>query len=151
MPDLHVPTSLSTETVVAISHLSRSFGAKKALDDVSLVVRRGCVFGLVGENGAGKSTLIKHLLGLWRAETGAVRVFGLDPVSDPVAVLGRIGYLSEEPDLPGWMRVGELLRYAEAFYPRWDTTYAEQLRDQFALDSEARVKTLSKASARDWV
>lgn len=144
MPDLAVPTSLSTETVVAVSHLSRRFGATKALDDVSLVVRRGCVFGLVGENGAGKSTLIKHLLGLWRAETGAVRVFGLDPVSDPVAVLGRIGYLSEEPDLPGWMRVGELLRYAEAFYPRWDTTYAEQLRDQFALDSDARVKTLSK-------
>ena len=84
------------------------------------------MFGLVGENGAGKSTLIKHLLGLWRAETGTVRLFGLDPVSDPVAVLGRIGYLSEEPDLPGWMRVGELLRYTQAFYPRWDTTYAEQ-------------------------
>jgi ABC-2 type transport system ATP-binding protein len=144
VPDLHLPASLSTETVVAVSHLSRSFGAKQALDDVSLVVRRGCVFGLVGENGAGKSTLIKHVLGLWLAETGSVRVFGLDPVSDPVAVLGRIGYLSEEPDLPGWMRVGELLRYTQAFYPRWDTTYAEHLRDQFGLDPDARIKTLSR-------
>lgn len=144
MPDLHVPTPVSTETVVAVSHLSRSFGAKMALNDVSLGIPRGAVFGLVGENGAGKSTLIKHLLGLWRAETGTVRLFGLDPVSDPVAVLGRIGYLSEEPDLPGWMRVGELLRYMQAFYPRWDTAYAEQLRDQFALDPEARIKTLSK-------
>jgi ABC-2 type transport system ATP-binding protein len=144
VPDLQVRASLSTDTVAAVSHLSRRFGAKQALDDVSLVVRRGCVFGLVGENGAGKSTLIKHLLGLWRAETGTVRVFGLDPVSDPVAVLGRIGYLSEEPDLPGWMRVGELLRYTEAFYPRWDAAYAGQLRDQFALDSGARVRTLSK-------
>ena len=132
------------ETVAAVSHLTRSFGAKKALNEVSLSVPKGAVFGLVGENGAGKSTLIKHLLGLWRAETGSVRVFGLDPVSDTVAVLGRIGYLSEEPDLPGWMRVGELLRYTQAFYPRWDTAYAEQLRDRFALDPEARIKTLSK-------
>src|SRR5207244_2047814 len=107
-------------------------------------VTPGCVFGLVGENGAGKSTLIKHLLGFWRAQTGTVRLFGLDPVSDPVAVLGRIGYLSEEPDLPEWMRVGELLRYTQAFYPRWDTTYAERLRDQFALDPDARIRTLSK-------
>jgi ABC-2 type transport system ATP-binding protein len=114
------------------------------LDDVSLAVTRGCVFGLVGENGAGKSTLIKHLLGLWRAETGTVRLWGTDPVSDPVAILGRIGYLSEDPDLPGWMRVGELLRYTQAFYPRWDASYADHLRRQFALDLELRIKTLSK-------
>jgi ABC-2 type transport system ATP-binding protein len=143
VPD-HAPSSVSTETVVAVTHLSRSFGSKKALNDVSLGVPKGAVFGLVGENGAGKSTLIKHLLGLWRAEIGTVRLFGLDPVSDPVAVLARIGYLSEEPDLPGWMRVGELLRYTQAFYPRWDMAYAEQLRDQFGLDPDARIKTLSK-------
>jgi ABC-2 type transport system ATP-binding protein len=68
------------EVVAVVSHLSRTFGAKRALDDVSLAVTRGCVFGLVGENGAGKSTLIKHLLGLWRAETGTVRLWGTDPV-----------------------------------------------------------------------
>jgi ABC-2 type transport system ATP-binding protein len=130
--------------VIAVEHLSRSFGTTRALADVSLVVDPGCVFGLVGENGAGKSTLIKHLLGLWRAQAGTVRLFGLDPVADPVTVLGRIGYLSEEPDLPGWMRVWELLRYTQAFYPRWDTAYAAQLRNQFGLDPEARIKTLSK-------
>ena len=129
---------------VVVSHLSRTFGTKKALDDVSLAVKPGCVFGLVGENGAGKSTLIKHLLGFWRAETGTVRMFGLDPVAEPVAVLARIGYLSEEPDLPGWMRVVELLHYTQAFYPRWDTAYAERLREEFGLDPEARIKTLSK-------
>ncbi|HZM93218.1 MAG TPA: ABC transporter ATP-binding protein [Vicinamibacterales bacterium] len=144
MRELHAHDSRPVEPVIAVEHLSRSFGTTKALVDVSLVITAGCVFGLVGENGAGKSTLIKHLLGLWRAETGTVRLFGIDPVSDPVAVLGRVGYLSEEPDLPGWMRVGELLRYTEAFYPRWDTTYADHLRDQFALDPDARVKTLSK-------
>jgi ABC-2 type transport system ATP-binding protein len=130
--------------VIDVAHLSRSFGDKLALNDVSFTVTPGCVFGLVGENGAGKSTLIKHLLGLWRAQTGTVRLFGLDPVADPVAVLGRLGYLSEEPDLPGWMRVWELLRYTQAFYPRWDTTYAEHLREQFVLDPDSRIKTLSK-------
>src|SRR5262245_26585487 len=116
------------DAAVDVSHLSRTFGAKKALDDVSFQVERGGVFGLDGENGSGKSPLIKHLLGLWRAESGSVGVFGLDPVADPVGVLGRIGYLSEEPDLPGWMRVWELLRYTRAFYPRWDSEYAERLR-----------------------
>jgi len=132
------------EPVVAVTGLSRAFGAMKALNDVTLELPPGRVFGLVGENGAGKSTLIKHLLGLWRAETGRVRVFGLDPVSEPIAVLGRVGYLSEQPDLPGWMRVAELLRYTQAFYPQWDTTYAAQLLNQFSLDPDARVKTLSK-------
>src|ERR1044071_4009332 len=124
----------SADAVVAITNLSRRFGSKTALDDVSLYVPRGGVFGLVGENGAGKTTLIKHILGLLRAENGSVRVFSLDPVSDAVAVLGCIGYLSEQPDLPGWMRVDELMRYTQAFYPNWDMAYAERLRVQFGLD-----------------
>ena len=132
------------EPIVAVTNLSRRFGVKKALNDVTLRVSRGCVFDLVGENGAGKSTLIKHLLGLWRAEAGSVKVFGLDPVLEPTAVLARIGYLSEQPDLPDWMRVAELLRYTQAFYPRWDATYAEQLLTQFSLETGARIKTLSK-------
>jgi len=138
------PSPSSSEAVVAITDLSRRFGSKTVLDGVSLYVPRGCAFGLVGENGAGKTTLIKHVLGLLRAEEGLVRVFGLNPADDPVAVLARIGYLSEQPDLPGWMRVDELLRYTKAFYPDWDTAYAEQLRAQFGLNPEQRIKTLSK-------
>ena len=73
-----------------------------------------------------------------------MRVFGLDPVGDPVGVLSRIGYLSEENDLPGWMRVGELIRYSRAFYSAWDDAYAEELRQTFALDPTAKIKNLSK-------
>ncbi|HKQ40150.1 MAG TPA: ABC transporter ATP-binding protein [Verrucomicrobiae bacterium] len=141
---MRFPSPSSAEAVVSITNLSRRFGDKTVLNDVSLYVPRGSVFGLVGENGAGKTTLIKHILGLLRAEAGTVRVFGQDPVLDPVSVLGRIGYLSEQPDLPGWPRVDELLRYTQAFYPRWDTAYAESLREQFGLSPSARVKTLSK-------
>ncbi len=133
-----------TEPVIAVQALTRRFGATAALDGVNLSLPRGAVYGLVGANGAGKTTLIKHILGLLRAESGSVRVFGLDPVTDPVAVLSRIGYLSEENDLPGWMRVDELLRYSRTFYPAWDEAYAEELRQTFALDPAAKVKSLSK-------
>jgi ABC-2 type transport system ATP-binding protein len=133
-----------SQSVIEISQLTRRFGARTALHSVSLSLPRGAVYGLVGANGAGKTTLIKHILGLLRAESGSVRVFGLDPVADPVGVLSRIGYLSEENDIPGWMRVDELIRYSRAFYPRWDDAYAEQLRRTFALDGDAKIKTLSK-------
>lgn len=98
----------------------------------------------MGANGAGKTTLIRHVLGLLKPQRGSVRVFGLDPVKEPVAVLSRIGYLSEEGDLPGWMRVDDLMRYMRAFYPSWDEGYAQQLRKQFELDPAAKVKGLSK-------
>src|SRR6184192_2416631 len=132
------------EPVIDVTELTRRFDSKTALASVSLSMPRGAVYGLVGANGAGKTTLIKHILGLLRAESGSVRVFGLDPVADPVAVLSRIGYLSEENDLPGWMRVDELIRYSRAFYPSWDGDYAEELRQAFALDHATKITNLSK-------
>src|SRR6266700_1953770 len=104
-------TEMSAEPVFELNGVSRRFGSRLVLDEVSIAVPRGVVFELVGENGAGKTTLFKHVLGLLKAQSGSVRVFGLDPVSDPVGVLGRVGYLSEQRDLPLWMRVDELLRY----------------------------------------
>jgi ABC-2 type transport system ATP-binding protein len=138
------PSPSSAEAVIAVSGLSRRFGTRAALDDVSVFVPRGSVLGLVGENGAGKTTLIKHLLGSLKAQAGSVRVFGLDPVGDPVGVLGRLGYLSERRDLPGWMRVNEFMRYTQAFYPAWDESYAAQLLEQFQLDPTQKIKTLSQ-------
>ncbi len=134
----------SSEPVVEINGLSRHYSRKAALADVSLTVPQGVVFGLVGENGAGKTTLIKHVLGLLKAQSGTVRVFGLDPVRDPLAVLSRLGYLSEDRDLPDWLRLHELMRYLPAFYPSWDHAYAEDLRRQFDLDPQAKIKTLSQ-------
>ena len=132
------------EPVITIANLSRRFGEKIALNSVDLAMPRGGVYGLVGANGAGKTTLIKHILGLLQAESGSVRIFGLDPVAEPVAVLSRIGYLSEENDLPGWMRVDELIRYSRAFYKNWDDRYAEELREKFTIDPSAKIKDLSK-------
>lgn len=133
-----------SESVIDIKGVSRSFGKKIALDEVDLVVPKGSVVGLVGENGAGKTTLLKHVLGLFRARTGSVRVFGKDPVKDPETVLGEIGYLSEVRDLPDWMRIGELMSYTKAFFPSWDDAFAEELREMFELSLDQKVKTLSR-------
>jgi ABC-2 type transport system ATP-binding protein len=130
--------------VVEMQGVTRAFGALKALDNIDFTVQPGCVHGLVGANGAGKTTLIKHILGLLRAKSGSVRVFGLDPVRNPVEVLVRIGYLSEERDLPEWMRIHELMRYTQAYHPKWDMDYADALIKTFELDPRHKIKTLSR-------
>jgi ABC-2 type transport system ATP-binding protein len=130
--------------IVEVQDLTRRFGSQTALDQVSLEVEKGHVYGLVGVNGAGKTTLIKHLLGLLRAKEGTVRVFGLDPASHPVEVLQRIGYLSEEREMPEWMSINELMRYTAAFHPKWDQSYAQSLLESFRLDGKKKVKHLSK-------
>lgn len=132
------------DNIVEVQQLSRQFGSHTALDHVSLKVEKGYVYGLVGVNGAGKTTLIKHFLGLLRAKEGTVRVFGLDPATHPVEVLRRIGYLSEEREMPEWMSIHELMRYTAAFHPRWDHSYARGLLETFKLDGQKKVKHLSK-------
>lgn len=97
---MHEPVPASAPPIVEVRRVTRQFGNKTALDDLSLSVPRGGMFGLIGGNGAGKTTLIKHILGMLKTQSGSVRVFGLDPVENPVGTLGRIGYLSEERDLP---------------------------------------------------
>lgn len=130
--------------VVKVDQLNRRFGKNQALDGVSLEIAAGTVTGLVGENGAGKTTLIKHLLGLLRAQSGSVRVFGMNPVKSPRKVLSRLGYLSEEPDLPEWMSVMEYMVYMQAFFPRWDMDYAQELLANFDVPTQQRIEGLSK-------
>lgn len=130
--------------VVEVDDLSRQFGTTLALDHVHYQAGEGRAYGLVGVNGAGKTTLIKHLLGLLRAKSGSVRIFGRDPVHHPVEVLGQIGYLSEQRDLPEWMSIEQLMRYTRAYYPNWDNDYAFELLETFHLDHSNKIKDLSK-------
>ncbi|HEY6458229.1 MAG TPA: ABC transporter ATP-binding protein [Steroidobacteraceae bacterium] len=134
----------TASNVVDIHHLTRRFNDKAALQDVTVQIPRGQVFGIVGENGAGKTTLIKHILGLYRAQQGSVAVFGMDPVKHPKEVLSRIGYLSEQPDFPEWMTIAQFMNYMAAFYPNWDRQYATKLLEMASLDSRKKIRELSK-------
>lgn len=131
------------DNVIEVKNLTRKFRRKIALDDVSLNVPPGCVFGLVGENGVGKTTLINHLLGSYIPQSGSVRVLGLDPTQHPVDTLSRIGILTEDRVMPSWMKVRELIKFTSAFYPNWDPTFAKELLDMFQLDPESKLKTMS--------
>ena len=108
-----------SDKIVEVAQLSRQFGDTMALNQVDFTASEGQVYELVGANGAGKTTLIKHILGLFQADSGSVRVFGQDPATDSVAVLGRIGYVSDDRAMPEWMSIDELMRYTQAFYPDW--------------------------------
>lgn len=130
--------------IVEIHDLSRKFGGKEALSNVSISIAPGQVFGLVGENGAGKTTLIRHILGLLAPEAGTVSVLGDSPIDSPKKVLANIGYVSEDRELPDWMSIGQLLNFSKAFYPNWDMAYQFQLIDSFTLDINAKIKTLSR-------
>jgi len=134
----------TNESIVKISHLSRQFDQQMALDNISIEVKAGQIFGIIGENGAGKTTLIKHMLGQYKAQQGSVKIFGKNPVDEPKQVLSEIGYLSEEPELPLWMTIEQLLNYTSAFYPAWDEQYASELVEQFDLQRNKRVRDLSK-------
>lgn len=130
--------------MVDVKGLSRRYGTNHALDGIDFTAGAGRVYGLVGANGAGKTTLLKHLLGLLRPQAGTVRVFGEDPVLHPERVLRRVGYLSEQRDMPEWMRIGEFLRYLQAFHPTWDMKFAYELVETFRLDASRKISALSQ-------
>jgi len=130
--------------IIQVQGLTRRYGDNHALDGIDFSASAGKVYGLVGANGAGKTTLLKHLLGLLRPQAGTVRVFGEDPVRHPARVLKRIGYLSEQRDMPEWMRIGEFLRYLQAFHPTWDMRFAYELVETFNLDAARKISALSQ-------
>ncbi|MEZ6145929.1 MAG: hypothetical protein R3B91_11045 [Planctomycetaceae bacterium] len=74
-------------------------------------------------------------------------MFGLDPVRDPVGVLGRIGYLSEDRDLPNWMRVDELLNFTQAYFPNWDPATQPSFVRHLTSIPRQRIKSLSRGQA----
>src|SRR5215469_1730254 len=84
------------ETIIELSGLTKRYGTLTAVDGLSLSVCRGEVFGLLGPNGAGKSTTILMLLGLTEPTAGRIRVCGIDPVTHPIEVKKKIGYLPDD-------------------------------------------------------
>lgn len=129
---------------IRIQNVSKKFGRKLVLDNVSLDVPTGVVFALLGENGAGKSTLIRGLLGYHRWNQGTTEVLGMDPLSDPLELRRRVGYVADAPGLYEWMTVAQAGWYAASFYPNGFVGRYDQLTHEFGLSSEAKIRDLSK-------
>ena len=136
-------------SVLEFRDIRRSYGrGEEALSGVTFSVEKGQVVGLLGKNGAGKTTLIHIAMGMLRAQSGSVRVLGLDPEKDAVDMKRRIGFVSEDQILPPAMRVKQVIGLHRDLYPGWDPELEDQLRQRFSFSDRARVKSLSKGEAR---
>lgn len=138
--------TLMTELTPAIHirQLVRRYGRTEAVNGLNLRVAPGRCYGLFGRNGAGKTTAIKCLLNLLRPTSGDVRVFGLDPGHDDVAVKSRVAYVPDYVAFYPWMTVDETLAYFASFRRRWNTTTESALVRQFRLDRAQKTSHLSK-------
>lgn len=131
-----------TDTVEA-SNLSKAFGDKQVLRDMSFGVAAGDVIGVLGKNGAGKTTLLEIMLGFTPPTAGAVRVFGHDSYSLPGNIKSRVGFVPQQDELLDQLSVGDQLRVIASFYPRWDSALISRLCGEWGVDLDARIKSLS--------
>ena len=129
---------------IVIENFTKRFGKVVAVDDLSLEVPEGSIFGLLGQNGAGKTTTIQTLLNLLQPTAGRLSVLGFDSVKDSLELRRRVGYLPEEPTYYGWMTVDEIIGFNAAFYPTWDEALAEKLLEDLGLPRDRKLRDLSR-------
>ena len=138
-PDGHAP-AISTD------RLSKRYGQTVALDQLTLNVQPGEVYGYLGPNGAGKTTTIRLLLGLHRPSGGRAALFGLDAWSDPVEAHRRVAYVAGEPYLWPSLTASETLEFLGRIHGYADAGYRRALMDRFALDPDKKLRALSKGN-----
>jgi ABC-2 type transport system ATP-binding protein len=134
----------SGDLAINIDGLVKQFGRTEVLRGIELAVPQGAIYALVGANGAGKTTIIKLLMNILRPTAGSAEVLGLSSRDIAGKAFARIGYVSENQDLPDGMRVGEMLDFLRPFYPSWDRELERQLVRQFDLPLDRKLKHLSR-------
>ncbi len=130
--------------VIEIKNLHRSYGKHDAVNGLNLTVKPGRCYGFFGRNGAGKTTTIKCLLNLLRPTSGTVRVFGLDPQKDEVAVKSRIAYVPDAVAFYPWMTVRDTLNYLASFRANWNRDIEADLLRRFGLKQDQKAVSMSK-------
>ena len=118
--------------MLEMKNVTKAFGAFKALDDLSLHVPKGCVYGLVGPNGAGKTTAIRHLTGIYRPDSGTVTVDGQEMTGDP-NLKERIGYISDDVFYFPAATMEDMHRFYRDMYSKFDEALYEKLKKIFPL------------------
>ena len=129
--------------LVQFEHVTKQYGSKKALDDISFTIEPGKIYGLLGPNGSGKSTTIKIINDLLQPTSGTVLVNGAAP---GVASKQIISYLPDRNYLNDWMKVEDTFKLFSDFYADFDRQRAEEMLRSLNIDAKARLKTLSKCT-----
>jgi len=130
--------------VIETRALTRRFGKKIALRDVTLTIPAGGIHAIVGSNGAGKSTLFRLLLGVQTPTSGSCRLLGASSENLPPHIRGQVSYVNEEHSLPTWMKVADVIAMQRSYYPDWDTALFSRGTGCFDLDPNQRVRGLSR-------
>lgn len=128
---------------IRIDRLTKHYDGRRVVDNVSLRIPTGCVYGFLGRNGAGKSTLIKMLLGMVHADTGQATLLGDDARELRPETRARIAYLAEGHPLYRWMTVGQAVRFTRGFYTNWHESFLASILDHFGISPKARIGRLS--------
>jgi ABC-2 type transport system ATP-binding protein len=135
---------MSPTPVIEITNLHRRYGKHDAVNGLNLTVKPGRCYGFFGRNGAGKTTTIKCLLNLLQPTSGSVRVFGLDPQKDEVAVKSRIAYVPDTVAFYPWMTVRDTLDYLASFRAHWNLSIEADLLKRFRLKPDQKATSMSK-------
>ena len=141
---IQTTTGQEETSAIRTENLTKKFGRVHALAGLNLNVAEGAVYALVGPNGAGKTTAIKILMNIFGPTHGRAQVLGMESTQIAGRALTSIGYVSENQELPEWMRVDGLLAYLRPFYPSWDRDLEKELVKQFDLPLDRKLRHLSR-------
>ncbi|QUL57689.1 ABC transporter ATP-binding protein [Paenibacillus tritici] len=129
------------DELLEIQNVTKRFGSRQALNEVSFRLGAGTITGLLGSNGSGKSTLMKLIAGLSRPSSGRISVIGVPVGMDSKSL---VSFMPDVPVTESWMKVGDALRFQQDFYPDFDQAKALRMLEFMKLRTEDKVRTLSK-------
>lgn len=129
--------------MIEVRNVMKEFDGFRALDDMSMTVPTGAVYGLVGPNGAGKSTIIRHLTGIYRQDAGEITIDGT-PVFENPEVKSRIAYIPDDIFYYANASIREMMDFYRSIYPHFDAERFKKLADVFGLDPKRQMRRLSK-------
>lgn len=134
---------IAMEYAIELEGLTKRYGKKRGIRDVSLSVKEGDIFGFLGPNGAGKSTSIRCMLGLLHFDRGQIRLLGMDAAACREAVLGQVGYVPSEPQFYPGMRAKEVISFAARARGLDCRREAERICEALGVEQEKRIWELS--------
>ena len=129
--------------MLEMKNVTKTFGDFKALDDLTMTIPQGAVYGLVGPNGAGKSTAIRHLTGIYRPDSGEITLEGL-PVYENPKVKSAIGYIPDDIFYFSSATMEEMRKFYKSMYPKFDDALFERLYEAFDLPKKTPIRRFSK-------